>query len=86
MKCNLCYRETNKLHKHHIIPKVKGGKDVILCCLNCSQQVHMLFNENELASMSISDLKNTSQMRKYLKWVKKRPGNYSVKMSNRIKK
>lgn len=88
MICELCNRETDKLFKHHIIPKIKGGSkgDILLCCLNCSQQVHMLFTEHELATMSIEILKSTPQMRKYLKWIRKRKGNFAMRQSNRIKK
>lgn len=86
--CGICQRETDKLHRHHIVPKAKGGThgEVVKCCGNCNKQVHLLFNEKELSCMSLNELIETESMQKYIKWIKKRPGNFKGKMSNRIKR
>ena len=85
-ECILCEREVEKTYKHHVIPKLKGGTDTIDVCWTCSQQVHMIFSENELRDMSLEELTERPEMIKYLKWVKKKPREFSVKMSKRLRK
>lgn len=46
----------------------------------------MLFTENELASMSLSELTESKSIKKYIEWIKDKPGQYSMKLSNRVKK
>ena len=88
MICEICGEETDYLHKHHLIPRCKGGSkgEVINCCLMCNGQVHMLFTESELSNMSKNDLISHGLMRKYVKWKKKHPGKHKLKMSKRVKK
>jgi hypothetical protein len=88
MKCELCKEETNKLYKHHIIPRSKGGKygDILHCCHTCNSQVHMLFTNNELANMSLDELFNSPEIQKYIKWKKKHPGKHRLKSSKKVRK
>jgi protein-arginine kinase activator protein McsA len=88
MQCQICQEEVNKLYRHHVTPKVKGGKngEIAKCCRTCAHQVHMLFNEKELAAMSFEELVATEQMQKYIKWKKKHPGEFSHRMSKKVKK
>jgi len=85
--CKLCSRDVNKLYNHHLVPKVKGGKDgeIVQCCYTCSRQIHMLFAEAELQNMTLEQLKNKPEWEKYLKWISSRNGEFSVKMSSRVK-
>ncbi len=88
MICTICKRKTDKLYKHHIIPKVKGGakKGIVQCCRTCAKQVHMLFSENELAKMTLNELLNKEEMQKHINWIQKRKGQYKVRMSKRLLK
>ena len=45
----------------------------------------MLFPENELAKMTLEGLLQTEVMRKYLDWIKKRKGDFKVRLSNRLR-
>jgi len=82
MKCNLC--ETDEAaEKHHVIPRSKGGKETIPCCSDCGGQVHMLFNNKELADMSVDELKE--KLADYIKWKKKHPGNHTHRASKKVK-
>lgn len=86
--CYFCKRKVKKLYSHHIIPKVKGGLygNIIKCCKTCSQQIHMLFSTSELKNMALSDLESNHKWIEYLNWISKREGEYSVKLSARIKR
>ena len=88
MECAICHRETDKLFKHHVVPKVKGGSkgDIIGCCKTCAKQVHMLFSENELAKMTLDELLTTEAMQKYILWIQKRRRDYKVRLSRILRR
>jgi hypothetical protein len=87
-KCGICGEEVDRLYKHHVVPKVKGGAkgETVGCCYTCNGQVHMLFNESELARMSLEELVATEQVQKYIKWRRKHPGEHRHRMSRGVKK
>lgn len=49
--CPLCDRAIPKSQqdKHHLVPKVKGGKETEVIHRACHRQIHALFSESELA-------------------------------------
>jgi len=82
MGCELCNRDL-PLEKHHVVPrlvwkrlkrrrKVRGKCPVVNLCSDCGKQVHMLFSERELASMTWEQLKKNPRVRKYVEWVRER--------------
>lgn len=87
MKCAICGLEKGKLYRHHVKPKSKGGThgEIVKCCKTCSQQVHMLFTEKELAQMSFRELLANVKMQKFIKWRQKHPEEYTVRMSKKVK-
>jgi hypothetical protein len=87
-ECQFCGEETYDIHRHHLTPRSKGGAKgpKIRCCLTCSEQVHMLFTEKELANMSFEELVKTEPMKRYLNWKRKHPGDHKTRMSLRIRK
>lgn len=89
LSCSICEMETERLVKHHVRPKSKGGKhgETVGCCPPCASQVHMLFTEKELAAMSLEELLETEKMRKYLTWRRKHPGDHhGHRMSRKVRK
>lgn len=87
MICELCKRDVKEIHRHHITPQCLGGVkgETLNCCTTCSQQIHMFFTERELNKMSIEDLKDTEEMKKYINWIKTKPRDFSMKLSKRVK-
>ena len=85
--CRLCGIDT-ATQKHHVLPKSKGGRhlETLPCCVDRGGQVHMLFNNIELAAMSLDDLTNHEKILKYLKWKKTHPGTQKHRMSNDVKR
>ena len=57
MECPNCNRDETiiLISKHHLIPKVKGGKNkkenYFNICEDCHQQLHVLYSENFLRSL-----------------------------------
>jgi len=86
--CRICGRTTAKVYRHHVVPKVKGGKHngTIECCRTCLRQIHMLFSETELAKMTLGKVLNTEDMKKYITWIRRRKRDFRVKLSKRLRK
>jgi hypothetical protein len=87
MKCLICETDEST-EKHHVLPRSKGGREqdnLLDCCSDCGGQVHMLFNNTELAKMSLDDLLTNEKMQKYIIWKKKHPGTHRHRMSNGVK-
>ena len=75
MNCSLCDRDTPNeyIEKHHLIPKLKGGKETIFVCIDCGNQVHKLFTINELKDTynTLEALKFNLDVQKWIKWIRK---------------
>jgi 5-methylcytosine-specific restriction enzyme A len=87
MLCEICNTD-EAVEEHHVLPKSKGGRhlETISCCSDCGGQVHMLFNNNELASMTLENLINHDKMVRYVLWKSKHPGSHKHRMSKEVKK
>lgn len=73
--CPLCEREVSVLTDHHIVPKSRGGVELVAICVDCHKQVHALFDNKTLETQlnTVESLLANEQFLKYLKWVRKRP-------------
>ncbi|MDO4534920.1 MAG: HNH endonuclease [Clostridium perfringens] len=90
--CELCERHVPSLTEHHLIPKELGGRnlDTAMLCVPCHKQIHALFTNKELAIKlnSIANLKNNEKIIRYLKFIKKHPGDsyIQIKKSKAVRK
>jgi 5-methylcytosine-specific restriction endonuclease McrA len=82
-KCPLCGRHlgSKNLDKHHLIPKVKGGKHttpVLMhqCCHRC---IHAVFNEWELLHYynTFDKILEHKDIKKFVEWVQKKPPEFN---------
>ena len=84
MNCDLCERESNDLHEHHLIPKKYARKhksilhdpnNKILLCIDCTKTIHALIPLKQLEKIynTIEKLKQHPKIKSYLMWVKTRP-------------
>lgn len=82
--CELCERKVSSLTEHHLIPREFGGRnlDTVMLCVPCHKQIHALFTNKELALKlnSISNLKNNEKIIRYLKFIKKHPGDTHIQI------
>ncbi|MEO0417004.1 MAG: HNH endonuclease [Verrucomicrobiota bacterium] len=80
--CPLCGRPIppNMESKHHLIPKLKGGKHGPTAVIHiiCHSKIHSLFTEAELARnySTIAALQQHEEMARFIRWVSKRPPEY----------
>lgn len=89
--CPLCEREipASQSDEHHLVPKVKGGKETKALHRICHRQIHALFSESELAQKfnTVEALLAIPEIQKFVSWVKTKPNEFcdGTKMSNRRK-
>jgi hypothetical protein len=94
MNCPLCERDIvpGSADKHHLIPKLKGGKNGPTVNLHtvCHKKIHSTFSENELARIynTIDKLLCHPDIQNFVKWVKNKPLDFvdSSRLSNRRKR
>lgn len=91
MNCELCGREIPAGYesKHHCIPKSNGGLRTATAVLHsvCHKQIHALFTNRELEMFynTISKLKAHRDVKRFIKWVSKKPVNFNLKTKIRKK-
>lgn len=86
-KCEVCDTD-NAIQRHHITPVSQGGRssEGINCCVDCGNQVHMLFTNKELAKFgNLETLLRQEEMAAYVEWKKKHPGGHRFKSSVKVK-
>lgn len=86
--CQICKRNTpeNKIERHHLIPKTKGGAklDCINVCCNCGDMLHKLFENKQLAKEynTLEKILANEDMQKWVKWISKKD-DFSICMKNK---
>ncbi len=79
--CPLCGRIIPPEQKdaHHLVPKLKGGRETEFMHRICHRQIHALFSEAELAHhyATVEALLAHPEIQKFVAWVKRKaPGFY----------
>jgi len=88
--CSLCGRKLlhkNLIEKHHSTPVAKGGKSVDIVCIDCGDQIHMLFTNNELRDSynTIEKLQAHPNVQKWIRWIRKQK-NFGICMKRKKRK
>ena len=76
--CPLCERPLgSRVERHHVVPKSKGGTMLVGLHPICHRKIHKLFTNADLARIATIDgLKDTPEMAKFIRWVRKRPPDF----------
>ena len=81
--CPLCDRPIPKgapQSRHHLIPKLKGGKggDIVLLHHQYHKEIHARISESELATIFSTPeaLKTHPDLAQFIAWIRKRPPNF----------
>ena len=89
--CPLCGREipSSQSDEHHLVPRLKGGKETQALHRICHRQIHALLSESELAQKysTVEALLEVPEIQKFVNWIKTKPNEFcdGSKMSNRRK-
>jgi hypothetical protein len=78
--CPLCLRPIPagvKQSLHHLVPKLKGGKNGPVALLHhiCHKEIHARFTESQLARQynTIELLRAAPELQPFLEWIARRP-------------
>ncbi len=86
--CELCRRESASYSKHHLVPRVQGGRygPTAKLCSTCHRQLHALFSEATLARElgTMEQILANPQFALYLQWARRQRGhtNFRVRRAN----
>lgn len=85
--CPLCLRpipEGAARSRHHLVPKLKGGKrgETVLLHAICHKEIHATLTEAELARNfeTIEKLRDHPRIAKFVAWVVKRPPEFNSRV------
>jgi hypothetical protein len=85
--CPLCDRPIPpevKQSRHHLIPKLKGGKagPTVLLHHICHREIHATLTEAELARdyAAVDALRQHPRLETFIRWVRKRPPGFLSKV------
>lgn len=81
--CPLCDRPMipgPSVSDHHLIPRLKGGKDADPCHRICHSKIHSVWDENQLRDTynTWEVIRKAPEMQSFIKWVRKKPADYYV--------
>jgi hypothetical protein len=78
--CPLCERPIPEGHldKHHLVPRVKGGKHTEVIHLACHRQIHAVLSNRELEAHynTVDALLTHPDIQKFVAWIKKKPNDF----------
>ena len=81
--CPICGRDMDKKNSnlHHLVPKLKGGKkgDTVRLHVICHSKIHSLWTEAVIRDdyNTIAKIMLGEDMKKFAKWISKKPANFS---------
>lgn len=72
MSCVFCNRDV-PTRGHHIIPKCKGGKEIVSACESCESWIHNRWTHNELRDIynNVTTIVENEEFKNFLKWLRK---------------
>lgn len=84
-KCEFCGL-TTFTRGHHVIPRAKGGKEIVPTCETCESYIHKTWTHNQLRDVynSVEMILTDEGFQKFLKWRRKQPATVLFK-SDRAK-
>lgn len=74
--CAFCERVgAPKMHGHHVVPRCKGGKDIVPTCGACGSFIHATWSHNQLRDgfNTVEKIKADPRFQKFLAWLLKQP-------------
>lgn len=82
--CPICSRNVPVAYQeqHHLIPKSKKGKETVIVCINCGDMIHKLFTNKELSKKynTIHSITEHEAIKTWVKWINRKPEDFSVCM------
>jgi hypothetical protein len=74
--CPICWHDygRDEMTRHHLVPKSRKGREIVLLCRPCHKQIHAVFSEKQLERDygSLERLLAAAQMQSWIRWIRKR--------------
>jgi hypothetical protein len=76
--CPICDRimlRGKSVTRHHLIPKLKGGKETVRLHQICHGKIHATWDENTIRDHynTVAKIRAAPEMASFIAWVKKKP-------------
>lgn len=75
LTCGLCGREVQQTSRHHLVPRVEGGRygPTVELCQPCHSSVHRFLTNRDLARRypTVEALREAPELQTYLSWIRK---------------
>lgn len=73
-QCRFCGL-TTFTRGHHVVPRSKGGEEVVQTCFTCEDFIHKTWSHNELRDVynSVDSILQTEKFQNFLRWRRKQP-------------
>jgi hypothetical protein len=73
--CVFCKREI-PTRGHHVVPRCKGGTEIVPACHSCEDFIHKTWSHNELRDTfnTVESILADARFQKFLKWLHKQQG------------
>lgn len=88
--CPVCRREVplEFQEKHHLVPKSKKGKETIILCRSCGDQLHKLFTNKQLEKTykTIEAILSNEDVQRWILWISKKPMDFRICMATKKKR
>jgi hypothetical protein len=75
-QCVFCNRAV-PTRSHHVVPRCKGGKEIVPTCHSCEDFIHKTWSHNELRDTfnTVEIILADSRFQKFLQWLHKQHEN-----------
>ncbi|NEX60534.1 HNH endonuclease [Noviherbaspirillum galbum] len=89
--CPLCGRQLpddTTVNEHHMVPRSEGGRETVRMHRICHNKIHAVFSERELALYyhTVERLLENEEIRKFVRWVRKKPPAFNDKHLSRLRR
>jgi hypothetical protein len=77
--CPLCDRPLGqRRERHHLVPRLKGGRETVLLHPICHRKIHSLFTESVLARSyaSVDALRAHPEIGRFVAWLEGKPADF----------
>jgi hypothetical protein len=77
--CPLCHRPLGRRReRHHLVPRLKGGRETVTIHPICHRKIHSLFSEAELARRyaTIEALREHEEIARFIDWLRGKPPDF----------
>ncbi len=72
--------EGGSVDRHHLVPKVRGGRETVFLHRVCHRKLHSLWSESELERLfhDVETIRAHPEIRRFVAWLEGKPATFWV--------